>query len=124
MLAEAFSLTSWVFGIVPESTLSHKPQVQSGFVPKHSQQGDKNHRLFKPKNMISLQAGNQGILYSRGRTYLVFEPEGRWFLPLMMFSVAKRTGDDGGACARVCSQAQRHDSSTKARRAKTSAEEF
>lgn len=113
MLAEAFSLTSWVFGIVPESTLSHKPQVQSGFVPKHSQQGGKNHRLFKPKNMISLQAGNQGILYSRGRTYLVFEPEGRWFLPLMMFSVAKQRVMMAG---RVRECALRHKALTAARK--------
>ena len=34
------------------------------------------------------------------------------------------TSDDGGACARACSQAQRPDINTEARRAKTSAEEF
>ena len=36
----------------------------------------------------------------------------------------KATGDDGRACAGACSQEQSRDSSTDARRAKTSAEGF
>ena len=98
---------------VAESTLSHNVEAHHGLVPKLGHHGGKNHRLFKPKNMISLQAGNQGILYSRGRTYLVFEPEGRWFLPLMMFSVAKQRVMMAG---RVRECALRHKALTAARK--------
>ena len=41
-MAELIELSSCTFGLVPESKLSHKPQVQYGFVPKLSRHCGKN----------------------------------------------------------------------------------
>ena len=41
-MAVAFGSTSCSFGLVPKSRLLHRPQVQYGFVPKHSLHGGKN----------------------------------------------------------------------------------
>lgn len=106
MLSEAYGPTSCTYGIVPESTLSHKPEVQNGFVPKLSQ-----HEWQKPSPF-----GLKNIITTRSRFYL--------FSPLVMFSVARQRVVMSGLVLGACSQAQSHDVSTKAHRAKTSAEGF
>ena len=63
MKSVAFGLTSCSSGLVPESKLSHKPEAQYGFVPKHSHHGGKN---------IALRAKNRGLpqpLQKEGSTY-------------------------------------------------------
>jgi len=42
MMAVAFGPASCSSGLVPKSKLLHSPEVQSGFVPKHSPYGGKN----------------------------------------------------------------------------------
>ena len=46
MKSVAFGLTSCSSGLVPESKLSHKPEAQYGFVPKHILHGGKNIALW------------------------------------------------------------------------------
>jgi hypothetical protein len=49
MMAVAFGPTCCFSGLVPESKLSHSPEVQYGFVPKLSPHGGKNTALRAKK---------------------------------------------------------------------------
>ena len=111
-MAVAFGPPSCSSGLVPESKLSHSPEAQSGFVPKHSLHGGKNPALRAEKPLSDMRS-----LFLVKRSVTVF------FASDDVFS-CKATSADVVACAGACSQAQSHDISTKARRAKTTAEGF
>ena len=51
MMAEAYGPTSCTSALVPESKLSHRPEVQYGFVPKLSHHGGKTPH-FALKNLF------------------------------------------------------------------------
>ena len=53
MMAVAFGPASCSSGLVPKSKLLHSPEVQSGFVPKHSPYGGKNIALRAKKQKTS-----------------------------------------------------------------------
>ena len=109
-MAESVALSYWPITIVPESKLSHMATVQYGFVPKLCHHGGKTPR-FALKNIF-----RDFSSYRLINGFLCFSYED-------VFS-CDATGDNGRAIAGACSQAQSHDNSTKARRAKTSAEGF
>ena len=75
MMAVAFWPTSCSSGLVPKSTLLHNPEVQYGFVPKHSLHGGKNPALRAEKPFIACAA------FLAKRSFAVF-------LPLKMSYVA------------------------------------
>ena len=50
-MAVAFGPTSCSSGLVPESKLSHSPEAQYGFVPKHSHHSGKNIALRAKKDL-------------------------------------------------------------------------
>ena len=54
MTAVAFGLTSCPSGLVPKSELLHNPEVQYGFVPKHSLHGGKNIALRAEKLYVAV----------------------------------------------------------------------
>ena len=115
-MAEAFGLTYRSLGLSLKSELLLSSKAQYGFVPNLIHHCGKNHR---PSGLKTIYRKTAGFTYDSPTT---------WF-----FSGAKRhvvfascdvlrcetTSDDGRGCARACSQAQSHDISTKARRAKT-----
>ena len=72
MTAVAFGLTSCSSGLVPKSKLLHNPEVQYGFVPKHSLHGGKNTALRAEKPYLAMRS-----FFSEAV-----------FLPLKMFNVA------------------------------------
>ena len=121
-MAVAFGPTSCSSGLVLKSKLLHNPEVQSGFVP-------------------TLGACDAWLVQERihhGGKTIALRAEKPFFALRSFFSGAQRSGvfasedvlrceamcGDVVACAGACSQAQSHDSGTKARRAKTSAEGF
>ena len=95
-MAVAFRPTSCSSCLVPKSTLLHNPEAQYGFVPKHSLHGGKNTALRAEKQFFS--------------EALVFASDDVLRCGAMC--------DDIVACAGACSQAQSHEISTGARRAK------
>ena len=110
-MAVAFWPTSCSSGLVPKSTLLHNPEVQYGFVPKHSLHGGKNIALRAEKPIIAMRS-----LFSEAQRNGVFASDDVLRCGAMCGDVM--------VCAGACSQAQSHDSGTEARRAKTSAEGF
>jgi len=111
MMAVAFGPTSCSSGLVLKSKLLHNPEVQSGFVPKRIHHGGKNIALRAEKPFFALRS-----FFSGAQRSGVFASEDVLRCEAMCGDVV--------ACAGACSQAQSHDSGTKARRAKTSAEGF
>ena len=110
-MAVAFGPSSCHSGLVPKSELLHSPEVQYGFVSKLSLHGGKNIALRAEKPFFSSHsffsgAQRNGVFASED----VLRCEAMW--------------GDVKAGVRACSQVQSHDSSTEARRAKTSAEGF
>ena len=58
MTAVAFGPTSCSSGLVPKNKFLHSPEVQSGFVPKHSLHGGKNLALRAKKPNIAMRRGH------------------------------------------------------------------
>jgi len=56
MKAVAFGPTSCSSVLVPKSKLSHSPEAQYGFVPKHSLHGGKNIALRAKKPNLSMRS--------------------------------------------------------------------
>ena len=110
-MAVAFGPTSCPSGLVPKNKLLHSPETQYGFVPKLSLHGGKNIALRAEKPFFALRS-----FFSGAQRNGVFASEDVLRCEAMCGDVV--------ACAGACSQAQSHDSGTKARRAKTSAEGF
>ena len=77
MMTVAFWPTSCSSGLVPKSTLLHNPEVQYGFVPKHSLHGGKNPALRAEKLIFAM------------RTFFV-KRSGTVFLPRTMSYVAEQ----------------------------------
>jgi len=140
MTAAAFGPTSCPSGLVPKSKLLHSPEAQSGFVPKLSLHGGKNLALRAEKPISAMRRAH---FYSKeprniGNNIPKFPDSLDQEISRSFFSGAQRNGvfasddvlrceamcDDIVACAGACSQTQSYDISTKARRAKTSAEGF
>ena len=111
MIAVAFGPTSYSSVLVLKSKLLHNPEVQSGFVPKRIHHGGKNIALRAEKPFFALRS-----FFSGAQRSGVFASEDVLRCGAMC--------DDVVACAGACTQPQSHDSSTEARRAKTSEEEF
>ena len=132
MKSVAFGPTYCPSVFVLKSTLLHNPEVQYGFVPKHSLHGGKNPALRAKKQLTSpdLPEGEEGLRATdvdRIKVCISFKK--------MFFSEASVFASDDvlrcGAmcgdvmvCAGACSQAQSHEISTETRRAKTSEEGF
>ena len=55
-MAVAFGPTSCPSGLMPESKLSHNPEAQYGFVPKHSHHGGKNIAPRAEKPFIAVRS--------------------------------------------------------------------
>ena len=111
MIAVAFGPTSYSSVLVLKSKLLHSPKAHYGFVPKPSLHGGKNIALRAEKPFFALRS-----FFSGAQRSGVFASEDVLRCEAMCGDVV--------ACAGACSQAQSHDSGTKARRAKTSAEGF
>ena len=132
MKSVAFGPTYCPSVFVLKSTLLHNPEVQYGFVPKHSLHGGKNPALRAKKQLTSpdLPEGEEGLRATdvdRIKVCISFKK--------MFFSEASVFASDDvlrcGAmcgdvmvCAGACSQAQSHEIDTETRRAKTLAEGF
>ena len=99
-MSEAYGPTSCTFGLAPESKLSRSPKAQYGFVPKLSHHDGKTIKKLSVRSWFFSDAIAE-----------------RCFSFDDVFSCAA-TSDDVRVCARACSQAQNHEISTKARRAK------
>ena len=114
MMAESVAQSYWPVTIVPESKLSHMATAHYGFVPKLSHHGGKNTalRAEKPFSWSSLDSKRLQVVlfFSEAKRNGVFSSDD-------VFCCAA-TSDDVRFCARACSQAQSHDISTKAHRAK------
>ncbi len=122
-MAVAFGPTSCSSGLVLKSKLLHNPEVQYGFVPKHSHHGGKNPalRAEKPWPLPTPPKGGEflrivGVGVRHNNVFYVFASEDVLRCEAMCGDVV--------ACAGACSQAQSHDIDTEARRAKTSKEGF
>ena len=67
MMAEAYGLSSCPSCLVPKNKFLHRPEVQSGFVPKLSHHGGKNTAIAEKHSLASLlsqlQEGNQRQLF-------------------------------------------------------------
>ena len=75
-MAVAFGPTFCSSGLVPKSKLLHNPEVQYGFVPKHSLHGGKNIALRAEKPYLTMRS-----FFSEAV-----------FLPLKMSYVAEQYG--------------------------------
>ena len=75
-MAVAFGPSFCSSGLVPKSKLLHMPEVQYGFVPKHSHHGGKNIALRAEKPSLAMRS--------------FFSEAG--FLPLKMSYVAEQHG--------------------------------
>ena len=105
-MAEAYSLSACPSSLALESKLSRKLESHTGLVPRLS-----HHEWQKPTK--------QSIPYE----CTVYRKCFYCFSSDDVFN-CEATSDDVRACAGACSQAQSHAISTKAQRAKTSAEGF
>ena len=110
-MAVAFWPTSCSSGLVPKSTLLHNPEVQYGFVPKHSLHGGKNPALRAEKLIFAMRT-----FFSEAQRNGVFASDDVLRCGAMCGDVM--------VCAGACSQAQSHEIDTETRRAKTLAEGF
>jgi hypothetical protein len=106
MMAEAYSLSACPSSLALESKLSRKLESHTGLVPRLS-----HHEWKNLKNSLF----RMNVLYIENVFYCFSSDD--------VFS-CEATSDDVRACAGACSQAQSHAISTKAQRAKTSAEGF
>ena len=107
----AFGPTYCPSVFVLKSTLLHNPEVQYGFVPKHSLYGGKNHALRAKKPYLAMRC-----FFSGAKRNGVFASEDVLRCEAICGDVM--------VCAGACSQAQSHEISTETRRAKTSEEGF
>ena len=93
MTAEAYGLSCLPSGLVPESTLSHRPKAHHCLVPKLSRHGGKNIGFSSLKNMICESAGrlsaNTWTPVSGVKGKRLFFSEAM-FLPRMMSLVAEQ----------------------------------
>ena len=64
MMAVAFGPTPCLSGLVPESELSHSPESQYGFVPKHRPHGGKNLALRAKKQFSTTNGQNYCFILS------------------------------------------------------------
>ena len=101
-MAVAFGPTSCYSVLVLKSKLLHNPEVQSGFVPKRSHHSGKNIALRAEKPFFALRS-----FFSGAQRSGVFASDDVLRCVAMCGDVV--------ACAGACSQAQSHDSGTKAR---------
>ena len=116
-MALAFGPMSCSSVLVLKSKLLHSPEAQYGFVPKHSLHGGKNNALRAEKPIIATK--NPDLF----RVHELFFSEAAVFASEDVLRCGAMC-DDVVAGAGACSQAQVHDSSTEARRAKTSKRGF
>ena len=128
----AFGPTYCPSVFVLKSTLLHNPEVQYGFVPKHSLHGGKNPAIRAKKQLTSpdLPEGEEGLRATDvDRIKVCISFKKMFFSEASVFASddVLRCGamcGDFVACAGVCSQAQSHEIGTETRRVKTSAEGF
>ena len=132
MKSVAFGPTYCPSVFVLKSTLLHNPEVQYGFVPKHSLHGGKNPALRAKKQLTSpdLPDGEEGLRATDvGRIKVCISFKKMFFSEASVFASedvlrCEAICGDVMVCAGACSQAQSHEISTETRRAKTSEEGF
>ena len=132
MKSVAFGPTYCPSVFVLKSTLLHNPEVQYGFVPKHSLHGGKNTALRAKKQLTSpdLPEGEEGLRATDvDRIKVCISFKKMFFSEASVFASedvlrCEAICGDVMVCAGACSQAQSHEISTETRRAKTSEEGF
>ena len=132
MKSVAFGPTYCPSVFVLKSTLLHNPEVQYGFVPKHSLHGGKNPALQAKKQLTSpdLPEGEEGLRATDvDRIKVCISFKKMFFSEASVFASedvlrCEAICGDVMVCAGACSQAQSHEISTETRRAKTSEEGF
>ena len=132
MKSVAFGPTYCPSVFVLKSTLLHNPEVQYGFVPKHSLHGGKNPALRAKKQLTSpdLPEGEEGLRATDvDRIKVCISFKKMFFSEASVFASddvlrCEAICGDVMVCAGACSQAQSHEISTETRRAKTSEEGF
>ena len=132
MKSVAFGPTYCPSVFVLKSTLLHNPEVQYGFVPKHSLHGGKNPALRAKKQLTSpdLPDGEEGLRATDvDRIKVCISFKKMFFSEASVFASedvlrCEAICGDVMVCAGACSQAQSHEISTETRRAKTSEEGF
>ena len=110
-MTPVFDLTCCPSPFVPESELSHNVEAHHGLVPKLG-----HHEWKNPASLKNHFSQYIAVMSGCAAGFLGFSSED-------VFSCAATSGD-GRACARARSQAQSHDITTIAQRAKTSLEVF
>ena len=67
MMAAAFGPTYCLSGLVPESKLSHSPEIQYGFVPKLSPHGGENLALRAEKPIFAMRSFRKSFEEDKNR---------------------------------------------------------